>query len=159
MPPERPRASVLPFVSAQTLTDHHCHGVLAEGGDLEELLTEGDGGPRAGGTAFDSLPGLAFRRWCPPLLDLPAHAPIEEYAARRAELGGAEVNRRFLAACGLGALVVDTGYTPAALLSPAQTAAFAGPATSAFEEPTRTGFPTPSAPRSPAGRPPRASSG
>src|SRR5258707_15684563 len=104
MPAEQPRgvssgapslpASVLPFVAAQPLTDHHCHGVLAEGGDLEELLTEGDGGAGAGGTAFDSLAGLAFRRWCPPLLGLPAHAPVEQYAARRGELGGAEVNRR-----------------------------------------------------------------
>lgn len=126
-------APILPFVAGQPLTDHHCHGVLAEGGDLEELLTEGDGGPRAGGTAFDSLPGLAFRRWCPPLLGLPAHARVEEYAARRAELGGAEVNRRFLGASGLGTLIVDTGYTPADLLSPAQTAACAGPATAAFE--------------------------
>jgi predicted TIM-barrel fold metal-dependent hydrolase len=126
-------ASVLPFIAAQPLTDHHCHGVLAEGGDLEELLTEGDGGRGAGGTAFDSLPGLAFRRWCPPVLGLAAHAPVDQYAARRAELGGAEVNRRFLAASGLGALIVDTGYTPAELLSPAQTAAFAGPATAAFE--------------------------
>ncbi len=126
-------APILSFVAEQPLTDHHCHGVLSAGGGLEELLTEGDGGPRAGGTAFDSLPGLAFRRWCPPLLGLSSHAPVEEYAARRTELGGAEVNRRFLGASGLGALIVDTGYTPADLLSPAQTAACAGPATTAFE--------------------------
>src|SRR5215472_3001791 len=107
---------LLPYISAQRLVDHHCHGVLAEGGELEGLLTEGNGGPAAGGTAFDSLPGLAFRRWCPPLLDLPPHAGLGEYAARRAELGGAEVNRRFLAASGLGALCVDTGFQPKALL-------------------------------------------
>jgi hypothetical protein len=132
---------MLPFVAAQPLTDHHCHGVLAEGGDLEGLLTEGDGGPTAGGSAFDSLAGLAFRRWCPPLLGMPAHATAGDYAARRAELGGAEVNRRFLAASGLSTLIVDTGYTPPpdhrqgvpGLLSPAQTAACAGPATAAFE--------------------------
>ena len=124
-------ASILPFVASQRLTDHHCHGVLREGGDLEELLNEGDGGAAAGGTAFDSLAGLAFRRWCPPLLGLPAHAALAEYEARRRELGGAEVNRRFLAAAGLDALCVDTGYTPRALLSPAETAAFAGAA--AFE--------------------------
>jgi len=123
---ERPVAPALPFVAAQRLTDHHCHGVLQDGGDLEALLTEGDGGASAGGTAFDSLAGLAFRRWCPPLLDLPEHAPLPEYEARRAALGGAEVNRRFLAASRLGALLVDTGYTPGALLSPAETAAFAG---------------------------------
>jgi uncharacterized protein len=124
-------ASILPFIASARLTDHHCHGVLREGGDLEELLNEGDGGPAAGGTVFDSLAGLAFRRWCPPLLDLPAHAALAEYEARRRELGEAEVNRRFLAAAGLDALCVDTGYTPRALLSPAETAAFAGAA--AFE--------------------------
>jgi hypothetical protein len=122
---ERTHESVLPFVAAQPLTDHHCHGVLREGGDLEALLTEGDGGA-AGGTVFDSLAGLAFRRWCPPLLGLPPHAPLAEYEARRRAVGGTEVNRRFLAASGLGALCVDTGYAPQALLSPAETAAFAG---------------------------------
>jgi len=124
-------ASLLPFVAAQKLADHHCHGVLRAGGDLEALLNEGDGGESAGGTAFDSLAGLALRRWCPPLLDMPAHAPLAEYAERREALGGAEVNRRFLAASGLGALLVDTGFAPQALHSPAETAAFAGAA--AFE--------------------------
>jgi predicted TIM-barrel fold metal-dependent hydrolase len=124
-------ASLLPFVAAQKLVDHHCHGVLRAGGDLEALLNEGDGGESAGGTAFDSLAGLALRRWCPPLLDMPAHAPLAEYAERREALGGAEVNRRFLAAAGLGALLVDTGFAPQALHSPAETAAFAGAA--AFE--------------------------
>jgi hypothetical protein len=131
MSSERKLASLLPFVADQRLTDHHCHGVLRAGGDLEGLLNEGDGGESAGGTAFDSLAGLALRRWCPPLLDLPAHAPVAEYVERREALGGAEVNRRFLAASGLGALLVDTGFAPEALLSPAETAAFAGAA--AFE--------------------------
>ena len=123
---ERKVAPLLPIVATQQLIDHHCHGVLRAGGDMEALLNEGDGGASAGGTAFDSLAGLAFRRWCPPLLDLPPHAPLAGYQARRAELGGAEVNRRFLAAAGLGALFVDTGFAPEALLSPAETAAFAG---------------------------------
>jgi uncharacterized protein len=125
---ERTVASLLPFVATQQLTDHHCHGVLRAGGDLEALLSEGDGGESAGGTAFDSLAGLAFRRWCPPLLDLPRHATVAEYLQRRGALGAAEVNRRFLGASGLGSLFVDTGYAPEALLSPAETAAFAGAA-------------------------------
>ena len=135
---ERLRSPVLPFLATQPLTDHHCHGVLAEGGDLESLLTEGDGGLAAGGTAFDSLIGLAFRRWCPPLLGLPAFCGLPEYTARRAELGGIEVGRRFLGAAGLDALCVDTGFAPTALLTPAETAALAGPgapghAVSAYE--------------------------
>jgi hypothetical protein len=118
--------TLLPFVAEQTLTDHHCHGLLRAGGDLEALLSEGDGGACAGGTAFDSLAGLAFRRWCPPLLDLPAHASLAEYQERRGALGAGEVNRRFLEASGLGALMVDTGFAPAGLLSPAETAEMAG---------------------------------
>ena len=68
--------------------------------------------------AFDSLAGLAFRRWCPPLLGLPPHASVASYTERRAALGADEVNRRFLGASGLAALCVDTGYAPAGLLSP-----------------------------------------
>jgi uncharacterized protein len=124
-------SALLPFIATQQLTDHHCHGVLRAGGDLEALLTEGDGGPGAGGTAFDSLAGLAFRRWCAPVLDLPAHAPMAEYEARRASLGPSEVNKRFLGACGMDALCVDTGFQPRTLLSPAETAAYADAA--AFE--------------------------
>ena len=87
---------LLPFVAAQPLTDHHCHGVLRSGGDVEALLNEADGAAAGGGLAFDSLAGLAFRRWCPALLDLPAHATAEDYQARRDALGAAEVARRFL---------------------------------------------------------------
>ena len=141
-------SSVLPFVAAQPLVDHHCHGVLRADGDRAGLLNEADGAAVADGMAFDSLAGLAFRRWCPPLLGLEPHASIDEYAQRRAGLDPAEVNRRFLEACGLSALCVDTGYAPAdpapggdtpavgaaaapELLSPAATAGFAGAA--AFE--------------------------
>jgi hypothetical protein len=124
-------SSVLPFVAAQPLVDHHCHGVLRAGGDLAGLLNEADGAAVANGMAFDSMAGLAFRRWCPPLLGLEPHASIEDYAAMRAGLDPAEVNRRFLDACGLRALCVDTGFAPGGLLSPAQTAGFAGAA--AFE--------------------------
>ena len=41
------------------------------------------------------------------------------------------MSRRFLGASGLAALCVDTGYTPADLLSPGETASLAGAA--AFE--------------------------
>jgi hypothetical protein len=126
MPPsKRFGPELLPFVADQPLIDHHCHGVLAAGGDLEALLNEADG-DAARGLAFDSLAGLALRKWCPPLLDLPAHAPVAEYQARRAELSADEVNHRFLGSSGLAVLCVDTGYTPADLLSPAETAALAG---------------------------------
>lgn len=123
--------SVLPVVAAQPLVDHHCHGILRFGGDPAGLLNEADGEATADGTPFDSLAGLAFRRWCPPLLGLPSHASPDAYAARRAALGPGEVSRRFLGACGLAALCVDTGYAPAGLMSPAETAGLAG--ASAYE--------------------------
>ena len=120
--------SVLAFVAAQPLVDHHCHGILRSGGDLAGLLNEADGAATADGLPFDSLAGLAFRRWCPPLLGLPSHASTGAYAERRAALGADEVSRRFLGACGLAALCVDTGYAPAGLTSPGQTAELAGAA-------------------------------
>jgi hypothetical protein len=121
---------LLPFVASQPLVDHHCHGVLRGAGsqasDLAGLLNEADGAAVADEMPLDSLAGLALRRWCPPLLGLPSHAPVSAYRERRDALGGDEVNRRFLGASGLAALCVDTGYTPAELLSPAETAAPAG---------------------------------
>ena len=119
---------MLPFVAAQPLVDHHCHGLLRSSGDLAGLLNEAEGAATAAWTPFDSLAGLALRRWCPPLLGLPPHASPESYLDRRAALGWDEVSRRFLGASGLAALCVDTGYTPADLLSPGETASLAGAA-------------------------------
>jgi hypothetical protein len=142
MPPsEHKQPSLLPFVAEQPLVDHHCHGVLRAGSeptddglrglDLAGLLNEAEGAAAADGMPFDSLAGLAFRRWCPPLLGLEPHADAEAYQERRAALGVDEVNRRFLSVCGLDALCVDSGYAPADLTSPGETAGFAGAA--AFE--------------------------
>jgi len=118
---------LLACVAEQPLVDHHCHGVLRRDADeamLESLLNEGTGLP--GGSAFDSQAGFTFRRLCPPVLGLPPHAELPDYAARRAELGSAEVNKRFLQATGLAALCVDTGFTPEPLTSPAELGALAG---------------------------------
>src|ERR1700744_2348997 len=131
MSSEPVQSSVLSFVAAQQLVDHHCHGTLRAGGDPAGLLNEADGDATADGLPFDSLAGLAFRRWCPPLLGLPSHASAESYADRRAALCADEGSRRVLGASGPPALCVDTGYAPAGLLSPAETAGLAGAA--AFE--------------------------
>lgn len=105
------------------LVDHHCHGVVRRDLDragFEELLTEaGAGGSRAAGV-FDSQIGFAVRRWCAPVLDLEPHAAPDAYLERRALLGHAEVTRRFLAAAGLAALCVDTGFEPEPLLAPTE---------------------------------------
>jgi uncharacterized protein len=110
------------------LVDHHCHGVVTrdlERAEFEAMLTEAEG-PGLAGTLFDSQLGFALRRWCAPLLDLEPHAPAEVYLARRAELGVAEVNRRLLAATGIGSFLVDTGYVPEPITSPDELAALAG---------------------------------
>lgn len=97
------------------LLDHHCHAVAAGQFDrtaFETLLTEAASPGPPGVTRFDSRIGFALRRWCPPVLDLPRHASPDDYLARRWELGGSEVARRFLRGARLAGLCVDTGYAP-----------------------------------------------
>jgi predicted TIM-barrel fold metal-dependent hydrolase len=124
-------------IEALSLVDHHCHGVLTADPSPEEfqsLMTEGDVWPASGITPFDSPVGVAIRRHCAPVLDLPRHAPATEYLARRAELGWREVNRRFIASAGTHVFCVDTGYTPDRLTTPTDLAGAAGrPATAAYE--------------------------
>jgi predicted TIM-barrel fold metal-dependent hydrolase len=74
---------------------------------------------------FDTQAGLAVRRWCAPLLDLPAHADVETYLARRAELGADDVNRRLVRATGIGDFVVDTGFLSDELTTPDELAGLA----------------------------------
>ncbi|HEX2312865.1 MAG TPA: amidohydrolase family protein [Thermomonospora sp.] len=119
-------------LDALPLIDHHCHGLVREDVDragFEGMLTEGSGAGPRGGTLFDSRIGFAVRRWCAPVLDLPAHAPPGDYLERRAELGHAEVAARFLRAARLAALCVDTGpsgpmLTPPELADLAEAPAF-----------------------------------
>ncbi|MGW0416441.1 amidohydrolase family protein [Streptomyces collinus] len=115
------------FLRALPLVDHHCHGVSTADlppGRFEPLLTEGGAWP--GVSPFDTPVGMAVRRHCAPLLDLPRHAPAADYLARRSDLGPHEVNRRFLTAAHVEALCVDTGYTPHPGTSPAELAGAAG---------------------------------
>ena len=120
-------ADLLPYVAEQPLVDHHCHGVLRRDADvatLESMLSEGAGFP--GGSVFDSQAGFMFRRLCPPVLGLPPHAELDDYVARRAELGSTEVSKRFLVAAGAAVLCVDTGYVPEPITSPAELGDLAG---------------------------------
>jgi len=123
---------LLPFVAEQPLVDHHCHGVLYRDADeaaLESMLNEGAASSSQhwpGGSVFDSQAGFAFRRLCPPVLGLPPHAELGDYVARRAELGAAEVSKRFLSLTGTSVLCVDTGYTPEPITSPSELADLAG---------------------------------
>lgn len=75
---------------------------------------------------FRSLLGLALRRWCAPVLDLPAHSAAEEYLWRRAELGWHEVSRRLLRETGVRHWFLDTGYAPGPVTAPAHLAELGG---------------------------------
>jgi uncharacterized protein len=111
------------------LIDPHVHGAVTGNLDqpgIEALLTEADDPPAPGTSMFDSPLGFAIRRWCAPVLDLEPSAPAGQYAARRADLGAAEVNRRFLRAAQVGAWLVDTGYQTSRVLTPAQLAEVSG---------------------------------
>jgi hypothetical protein len=85
---------------------------------FEALATESDRPAPLGCSMFDSQLGFAVRRWCAPLLGLPAHVSPEEYLERRRELGAAEVNARLLAAADVDVFLVDSGFGPA-LVPPA----------------------------------------
>ncbi len=107
-------------VAAAPLVDHHVHGAFTvelERAEFEGHLNEGSPDPIPPWmTQFDSQLGFAVRRWCAPVLDLPEHAPADEYWKRRTELGVAEVTRRFLGGAGVSDWIVDTGYATRSLL-------------------------------------------
>ncbi|MFF5859120.1 amidohydrolase family protein [Streptomyces sp. NPDC012751] len=114
-------------LAALPLVDHHCHGAVTASltaGEFASLLTEGAAWP--GVSPFDTPVGVAVRRHCAPLLDLPRHAPPADYVERRAALGWQEVNRRFLTAAGAEVFCVDTGFAPHPLTTPAELAAASG---------------------------------
>jgi uncharacterized protein len=94
------------------LIDQHCHAVRLDPLDLATftaLCTEASE-PAVHGTHLDGPVGLALRRWCPPILDLDPFCSWEDYIARRLELGGEEVARRFIRSTNTSSLMIDTGY-------------------------------------------------
>lgn len=96
------------------LVDQHCHGVARSPLTTEQFtayLTESHAPAAPGTTFFDTQLGFALRRWCPPLLGLPAHCPPADYLARRAELGTERTLRLLLGATGITDHLVDTGLS------------------------------------------------
>lgn len=111
------------------LVDHHCHGLVRRDLDraaFERVMTEADEAGQPGASFFDSQLGFALRRYCAPVLDLPAHAPPDDYLTRRAELGADEVARRMLRAAGIADFCVDTGFAPERLTGSADLAEAVG---------------------------------
>jgi len=118
-----------PRYTGGALVDHHCHGLVRRELDraaFESLMNEGGAPGALGTTFFDSMLGLAVRRWCAPVLGLEPLAEPDVYLQRRAELGSAEVDQRLVAAAGIADFVVDTGFEPEPICSPDELAGLCG---------------------------------
>lgn len=125
-------SAVRDLVDAIELIDHHCHGVVHETPPravFEDLMTESPWPAPPGTSGWDSQVGMAIRRRCAPVLDLSPDRSPEDYLARRAELGAAEVNRRLLGVARLHTLLLDTGYRGDDILDVPGMAAVSGAAT------------------------------
>ncbi|AFM14861.1 putative TIM-barrel fold metal-dependent hydrolase [Mycolicibacterium chubuense NBB4] len=96
------------------LIDHHVHGTFNQVIDraaFEFSINEGSNDPVPSWmTQFDSPLGLSIRRWCAPLLGLPALADGEQYWKRRCEIGPDELASTMLRAAGVSRWIVDTGF-------------------------------------------------
>ena len=111
------------------LIDHHCHGVVPtdlEHANFEALMSESYRPAPEGTSQFDKPLGLVVRRWCAPILDLEPFCTGEAYVERRRALGAQEVNRRFLRACGLECVLIDTGHRSDSIASPEMMADLTG---------------------------------
>lgn len=111
------------LLSTIALVDHHTHSIVTGRVDRESfvsMLTESDRPAAAVATGMDSQVALAVRRWCAPLLGLPAHAPADEYLELRLATGNEEVAAPLLGAAGFAGLLVDTGYRGDTLLDLAE---------------------------------------
>lgn len=96
------------------LIDHHVHGTFDKPVDragFEASINEGSTDPVPDFmTQFDSPLGLSIRRWCAPVLGLPAHADADQYWKRRSEFRPDELASLMLPPAGVERWIVDTGF-------------------------------------------------
>jgi len=129
--------SLTELLSTLPLVDGHCHPLPVgpqphEVPAFSALLTEAGPPVSRPGTSpsphpgWNSMAGVAVRRWCGPALGLGADESPSEYLDARVRLGDEEVTRRLLRAAGLSWLLVDTGLAEPAPASPETLAEVAG---------------------------------
>lgn len=119
--------SIREHIMQTTLLDHHCHGVVLDDmsrSQFELLCTESSTPHRR--SAIDAPFGLALRSECAPALGLERHATLDEYFARRQELGSEEAARILMSDTGIDTLIVDTGYQGSEICSPEDLADLSG---------------------------------
>lgn len=112
------------------LIDHHVHGTFDQPIDragFEASLNEASTGPVPGFmTQFDSPLGLSVRRWCAPLLGLPAHAGADEYWDRRGRMTPAELAALMLPRARVDRWIVDTGFQGGRITTPQRLSELSG---------------------------------
>lgn len=102
---------ILEQILQMPLVDHHAHGVMLADLDVQAMgdeINESSSPALGGAKAFDKPVGLNIRSLCAPILDLPAHSPIEDYVARRKQLGAREASQRLIDKSALSAVMLDT---------------------------------------------------
>jgi predicted TIM-barrel fold metal-dependent hydrolase len=118
------------FVEQVSLIDHHVHGAFRADSDearFQNSLNEGNNAPLTNpDDSYKTQIGLAIRRWCSGILDLPRHASPADYWSRRSELGEPEVSRRMTRAAGVSDWLIDTGLNSADYFGPAGMADVSG---------------------------------
>lgn len=124
-----PHPAVNELLAGATLVDHHTHS-LARGtltaAEFRLMVSESDRQAAADAAGAETQVMLAARRWCAPLLGLPAHVPAEAYLEHRLGLANEEVAARLLPPAGFERLLVDTGYRAEELLDLDQLGRLAG---------------------------------
>ncbi|WP_441960512.1 amidohydrolase family protein [Mycolicibacterium houstonense] len=115
---------------AVALIDHHVHGAFDRPVDragFEAAINEASTDPVPEFmTQFDSPLGLSIRRWCAPLLGLPAHAGADDYWERRSRLTPAELTALLLPRARVDRWIVDTGFHGHLLTTPARLTELSG---------------------------------
>jgi predicted TIM-barrel fold metal-dependent hydrolase len=107
------------LISTIALVDHHVHSIVTGRVDRPsflEMLTESDRPASPAATGMDSQVAIAVRRWCAPLLGMPAHVPADEYLERRLAASNEEASAPLLRAAGFSEMLVDSGYRGEGLL-------------------------------------------
>lgn len=128
-----PHPGVNELAARIALVDHHTHSIVT--GPLTRdgfafMLSESDRQAAADATGMDSQIGIAVRRWCAPLLGLPAHVSAEAFLEHRLGLRNETVAARLLPNAGLERMLIDTGFRGNELLALDELASLAGAPTS-----------------------------
>ena len=115
-----PHPGVNELAGRIALVDHHTHSIVT--GPLTRpqftlMLSESDRPAAADAAGLDTQIGIATRRWCAPLLGLPAQLPADAYLEHRLAMRNEAVAAQLLPHAGLERMLIDTGFRGDELLA------------------------------------------